>query len=246
MFAAVERAVIAFSRLRDCCPPSGIKPASPSAKQQQFRLCDSACYLLTTASTANSVHEQLSCFDGQTSKTTIKRQRRSATSPIFGRRSVCHAASGFDPVKLAAAASPGIRRSSPALQEQNVEVPSGQLGAPPSDKTSSPSRLRQCRRTPHHPPGVRRHRCQNTPNGIVQMKDVGYAELGSSSYAQHTSPSTASPPVGSASSSSAMPTPFQVDRGRKAELAQLSKSFPPGMSSPSHSTPLPSFGRLHP
>ncbi len=83
----------------------------------------------------------------------------------------------LDPVKLAArdlTASDVVA----ALQEQNVEVPSGQLGAPPSNNQQSfqisvnvVGRLT----TPEQFDNIV---VKNTPNGIVQIKDVGRAELG--------------------------------------------------------------------
>jgi HAE1 family hydrophobic/amphiphilic exporter-1 len=133
----------------------------------------------------------------------------------------------LDPVKLAArslTASDVIA----ALQEQNVEVPSGQLGAPPSDNKQSfqisvnvVGRLT----TPQEFDDIV---VKNTPNGIVQMKDVGYAELGSSSYAS-TLTFDGIPAVGFGVQQLSDANALQVDRDAKAELAQLSKSFPPGM-----------------
>ncbi len=133
----------------------------------------------------------------------------------------------LDPVKLAArslTASDVIA----ALQEQNVEVPSGQLGAPPSDNKQSfqisvnvVGRLT----TPQEFDDIV---VKNTPNGIVQMKDVGYAELGSSSYAS-TLTFDGIPAVGFGVQQLSDANALQVDRDAKAELAELSKSFPPGM-----------------
>jgi HAE1 family hydrophobic/amphiphilic exporter-1 len=133
----------------------------------------------------------------------------------------------LDPVKLAArslTASDVIA----ALQEQNVEVPSGQLGAPPSDNKQSfqisvnvVGRLT----TPQEFDDIV---VKNTPNGIVQMKDVGYAELGSSSYAS-TLTFDGIPAVGFGVQQLSDANALQVDRDAKTELAELSKSFPPGM-----------------
>ncbi|HUB17065.1 MAG TPA: multidrug efflux RND transporter permease subunit [Acidobacteriaceae bacterium] len=133
----------------------------------------------------------------------------------------------LDPVKLAArqlTATDVIQ----ALQEQNVEVPSGQLGAPPSNSTQSfqisvnvIGRLT----TPEQFDNII---IKNTPNGIVQIRDVGRAELGSSSYAS-TLTFDGIPAVGFGVQQLSDANALQVDRDAKAELARLAKSFPPGM-----------------
>jgi len=133
----------------------------------------------------------------------------------------------LDPVKLAArnlTASDVVA----ALQEQNVEVPSGQLGAPPSDQKQAfqisvnvVGRLS----TPEQFDNII---IKNTPNGIVQIKDVGRAELGSSSYAS-TLTFDGIPAVGFGVQQLSNANALQVDRDAKAELARLAESFPPGM-----------------
>jgi HAE1 family hydrophobic/amphiphilic exporter-1 len=133
----------------------------------------------------------------------------------------------LDPVKLAArdlTASDVVA----ALQEQNVEVPSGQLGAPPSNNQQSfqisvnvVGRLT----TPEQFDNII---VKNTPNGIVQIKDVGRAELGSSSYGS-TLTFDGIPAVGFGVMQLSDANALQVDRDAKAELERLSHSFPPGM-----------------
>ncbi|MGA8530374.1 MAG: multidrug efflux RND transporter permease subunit, partial [Acidobacteriaceae bacterium] len=133
----------------------------------------------------------------------------------------------LDPVKLAArdlTASDVVA----ALQEQNVEVPSGQLGAPPSNNQQSfqisvnvVGRLT----TPEQFDNIV---VKNTPNGIVQIKDVGRAELGSSSYGS-TLTFDGIPAVGFGVMQLSNANALQVDRDAKAELARLARSFPPGM-----------------
>ncbi len=133
----------------------------------------------------------------------------------------------LDPAKLAArdlTASDVIT----ALQQQNIEVPAGQLGAPPSDSKQSfqisvnvVGRLT----TPQEFDNVI---VKNTPNGIVQIKDVGRAELGASSYAS-TLTFNGIPAVGFGVQQLSDANALQVDRDAKAELALLAKSFPPGI-----------------
>ena len=133
----------------------------------------------------------------------------------------------LDPVKLAARDLTATDVVS-ALQEQNVEVPSGQLGAPPSNPTQAfqisvnvIGRLT----TPEQFDNII---VKNTPNGIVQIKDVGYAELGSSNYGS-TLTFDGIPAVGFGVMQLSDANALQVDRDAKAELARLAKSFPPGM-----------------
>ena len=60
-----------------------------------------------------------------------------------------------------------------ALQEQNVEIPAGQLGRPPADpKQNFQITLRVVGRL-SEPKEFESIILKNTPNGIVQLKDVG-------------------------------------------------------------------------
>lgn len=133
----------------------------------------------------------------------------------------------IDPVKLAARQLTATDVVS-ALQEQNVEVPSGQLGQPPSDDkqafqitVNTVGRLT----TPEQFDNIV---IKNTPNGIVQIKDVGHAELGASSYGSSLT-YNGIPATGFAVQQLSDANALEVDRDAKAELARLSKSFPPGM-----------------
>ena len=133
----------------------------------------------------------------------------------------------LDPVKLAARQLTATDVVS-ALQEQNVEIPSGQLGAPPSENSQAfqitvnvVGRLT----TPEQFDNII---IKNTPNGIVQIKDVGHAELGSSSYDSGLT-FNGIPATGFAVQQLSDANALEVDRAAKAELERLSKSFPPGM-----------------
>jgi hydrophobic/amphiphilic exporter-1 (mainly G- bacteria), HAE1 family len=133
----------------------------------------------------------------------------------------------LDPVKLAARQLTATDVVS-ALQEQNVEIPSGQLGAPPSDSSQAfqitvnvVGRLT----TPEQFDNII---IKNTPNGIVQIKDVGHAELGASSYGSNLT-FNGIPATGFAVQQLSDANALEVDRAAKAELERLSKSFPPGM-----------------
>jgi hypothetical protein len=69
-----------------------------------------------------------------------------------------------------------------ALQEQNVEIPAGQLGRPPADpKQTFQVTLRVIGRL-SDPKEFENIIIKNTRNGIVQLKEVGRAEIGAESY----------------------------------------------------------------
>jgi hydrophobic/amphiphilic exporter-1 (mainly G- bacteria), HAE1 family len=133
----------------------------------------------------------------------------------------------LDPARLAArvlTASDVVN----ALREQNVVVAAGQLGQPPSNgkqdfqiTVSAAGRLST-------PDQFNRIIVKNTPNGIVQLKDVGHAELGAETYGgqlKFNGIDTVGIGVQQLSNANAL----EVDREAKAALAKVSKTFPPGM-----------------
>ena len=133
----------------------------------------------------------------------------------------------LDPVKLAArqlTASDVVA----ALQEQNVEVPSGQLGAPPSDQKQAFQISVNVVGRLSTPEQFNNIVVKNTPAGIVQIKDVGHAELGSETYAS-TLTFNGIPAVGFGVQQLSNANALQVDRDAKAEMDRLARSFPPGM-----------------
>ncbi|HEX4140679.1 MAG TPA: efflux RND transporter permease subunit, partial [Candidatus Methylacidiphilales bacterium] len=145
---------------------------------------------------------------------------------IFGERKYAMRV-WLDPVKLAARQLTATDVVS-ALQEQNVEVPAGQLGAPPSDpkqqyqiSVNVVGRLT----TPQQFDDIV---VKSSPAGIVQIKDVGYAQLGAETYASSLHYNGVSA-VGFAVEQLSDANALEVDRAAKAELLRLSKSFPPGM-----------------
>ena len=87
----------------------------------------------------------------------------------------------LDPTKLAARQLTAADVVA-ALQEQNVEIPAGQLGRPPADpKQNFQVTLRVVGRL-SDPKEFENIILKNTTNGIVQLKDVGRAEIGAESY----------------------------------------------------------------
>jgi HAE1 family hydrophobic/amphiphilic exporter-1 len=145
---------------------------------------------------------------------------------IFGERKYAMRV-WLDPVRMAAR---GLTATDVvnALQEQNVEVPAGQLGQPPSD-------AKQAYQIPVRVVGRLTDAAQfdnlivkNSPNGLVQLKDVGHAEVGAESYStslEFAGHSAMGIGVEQLSNANAI----DVDHKALAVLQQLSKNFPPGL-----------------
>lgn len=133
----------------------------------------------------------------------------------------------LDPARLAAR---GLTASDvvAALAEQNVEIPAGQVGQPPSDSKQSfqiPVRVVGRLSDPAQFDNII---VKYTPSGVVQLKDVGRAELGAETYAtdlRYNGVDAVGIGVQQLSNANAL----EVDREAKAELDRLSKSFPPGL-----------------
>ena len=133
----------------------------------------------------------------------------------------------LDPVRLAArnlTATDVVN----ALEEQNVEVPAGQLGQPPADPKQAyqiPVRVVGRLTSPEEFDNLI---VKNSPNGLVLLKDVGHAEVGAEDYATalkyqgHDAMGIGVEQLSNANS-------LEVDRKAKAALEQLSKNFPPGL-----------------
>ncbi|HEX4488681.1 MAG TPA: efflux RND transporter permease subunit [Terriglobales bacterium] len=132
-----------------------------------------------------------------------------------------------DPTKLAARQLTAADVIS-ALQEQNVEIPAGQLGRPPADpKQTFQVTLRVIGRL-SEPKEFEDIILKNTANGIVQLKDVGRAEIGAESYDTNLLFS-GHPAIGVGVQQLSNANALEVDKAAKAALLQLSKSFPPGI-----------------
>ena len=159
-------------------------------------------------------------------KDALKRIKGVGDVLIFGERKYAMRI-WLDPVQLAARQLTASDVLS-ALQEQNVEVPAGQLGQPPSNtkqdfqiSVNAVGRLTS-------PEQFDNIIIKNTSNGIVQIKDVGHAELGAETYASSLKYSGVNA-VGFGVQQLSNANALQVDREAKAALAELSKSFPPGL-----------------
>jgi HAE1 family hydrophobic/amphiphilic exporter-1 len=133
----------------------------------------------------------------------------------------------LDPTKLAARQLTAVDVVS-ALQEQNVEIPAGQLGRPPADqKQNFQITLRVVGRL-SEPKEFENIILKNTPNGIVQLKDVGRAEIGAENYDTNLLYS-GHEAIGIGVQQLSNANALEVDKAAKAALVELSKSFPPGM-----------------
>src|SRR2546429_8521314 len=69
---------------------------------------------------------------------------------------------------------------------------------------------------------------KNTKNSIVQLKDVGRAEIGAESYDTNLLYS-GHEAIGIGVQQLSNANALEVDKAARAQLAQLSKSFPPGI-----------------
>ena len=115
-----------------------------------------------------------------------------------------------------------------ALQEQNVEIAAGQLGRPPADqKQDFQVALRVIGRL-SDPKQFENIILKNTKNGIVQLKDVGRAEIGAESYDTNLLYS-GHEAVGVGVQQLSNANALEVDKAARAKLEELSKSFPPGI-----------------
>jgi len=159
-------------------------------------------------------------------KDAIKRVPGVGDVTIFGERKYAMRV-WLDPVRLAAR---GLTATDVvnALSEQNVEIPAGQLGQPPSDEKQAfqvPVRVVGRLSSPAEFDNII---VKNSANGLVLLKDVGHSVVGAEDYStslKYSGHSAMGIGVQLLSNANAL----DVDRQAKAALAQLSKSFPPGL-----------------
>ena len=156
----------------------------------------------------------------------IKRIPGVGGTMIFGERKYAMRL-WLDPVKMAARGLTATDALT-ALQQQNVEIAAGQLGAPPIDRKQqyqiAVNVIGRLTSTAQFDNIV----LKNTPNGIVLLKDVGHAELGAQTYATDLKFNGYSA-VGMGIQQLSNANALAVDKAAKAELAKLAKSFPPGL-----------------
>ena len=159
-------------------------------------------------------------------KDALKRVPGVGDASIFGERKYAMRI-WLDPVKLAArnlTATDVVN----ALTEQNVEIPAGQLGQPPSNATQAfqvPVRVVGRLSSPGEFDNII---VKNSANGLVLLRDVGHSEVGAEDYSTLLTFS-GHPALGIGVQQLSNANALDVDRKAKAALAELSKSFPPGL-----------------
>ncbi len=159
-------------------------------------------------------------------KDSLKRVPGVGDVVIFGERKYAMRI-WLDPTKLATRGLTAADVTS-ALSDQNVEIPAGSLGRAPSNpKQSFQITLRVVGRM-SDPREFEQIVLKTTNNGIVQLKDVGRAEIGAESYDSNLLFS-GHPAIGIGVQQLSNANALDVDKQAKAALIELKKSFPPGM-----------------
>jgi len=159
-------------------------------------------------------------------KDAIKRVPGVGDVLIFGERKYAMRL-WLDPVKLAARQLTATDVIS-ALQEQNVEVPAGQIGQQPSSPTQNFQISVRVVGRLNDPSQFENIILKNSINGIVQLKDVGRAEVGAINYSTGLK-YKGIPALGIGVQLLSNANALDVDRKAKAVLVELSKQFPPGL-----------------
>ena len=154
----------------------------------------------------------------------------------------------LDPNKLAARGLTPLDVTN-ALSEQNIEVPAGQLGVPPSDpkqayqmavrvvgRLSDPREFERIilkSNAASPPAGSTASTATPAGSGIVLLRDVGRAEVGAETY--NTSLNFkgtdfgGGEAIGMGIQQLSNANALDVDKKCRAVLAELQKSFPPGL-----------------
>ncbi len=159
-------------------------------------------------------------------KDAIKRVPGVGDVMIFGERKYAMRI-WLDPVRLAARGLTALDVVS-ALQEQNVEIPAGQLGQPPADaKQAYQIPVRVVGRL-SDPVQFDNIIVKNTANGLVLLKDVGHAVIGAEDYSSSLK-YNGQVAMGIGVQQLSTANSLDVDRQTKAVLEELKKSFPPGL-----------------
>ena len=115
-----------------------------------------------------------------------------------------------------------------ALAEQNVEVPAGQLGQPPSDSNQAYQVAVRVQGRLSDPAQFDNIVVKSSPSGLIYLRDVGHAQLGAEDYSSNLKyQGQAAVGIGVQQLSNA--NALEVDREAKAVLKQLSAHFPPGL-----------------
>ncbi len=163
----------------------------------------------------------------------VKRVPGVSDALIFGERKYAMRV-WLDPAKLAARNLTALDVTS-ALQEQNVEVAAGQLGTPPNSGTQDFQMAVRVVGRLSDPKQFENIVLKNQTSakngngaGLVLLKDVGRAELGAESYSNSLR-FQGKDAIGMGVQQLATANALDVATQSRAVLAELHKSFPPGM-----------------
>ena len=132
----------------------------------------------------------------------------------------------LDPVRLAAHGLTATDVAN-ALVEQNVEIPAGQLGQPPSDKAQQyqvPVRVVGRLSSPEEFDKII---VKNTANGLVLLKDVGHSMVGAEDYSS-TLKYSGHDAMGVGVIQLSNANALEVDKKARAALANLAKKLSAG------------------
>ncbi len=159
-------------------------------------------------------------------KDAIKRVPGVGDAMIFGERKYAMRL-WLDPVRMAAR---GLTATDVinALAEQNVEIPAGQLGQPPSGNAQAfqiPVRVVGRLSSPAEFDNII---VKNSANGLVLLKDIGHSVIGAEDYSTSLKFS-GHDAMGIGVQLLSNANALDVDAKGKAVLKELSKSFPPGL-----------------
>jgi HAE1 family hydrophobic/amphiphilic exporter-1 len=171
-------------------------------------------------------HEFISNYLDVYVKDAIKRVPGVGDVVIFGERKYAMRV-WLDPLKLSAQGltAPDVIS---ALQEQNVEIPAGQLGQQPADVHQAfqiPVRVVGRLTSPREFDNII---VKSNNKGLILLKSVGHSEIGAEDYSsslEYNGHSAQGIGVLQLSNANAL----DVDAKAKAALMELSKSFPPGL-----------------
>lgn len=135
----------------------------------------------------------------------------------------------IDPNRLAARGLTALDVTN-ALAEQNVEVPAGQLGQQPADPHQQFQMVVRVVGRLTDPRQFENIIIKNSPTtgGIVLLRDVGRAEIGAEDYSTDLKFSGGDA-IGVGVQQLSNANALDVDKKCRAVLAELQKSFPPGL-----------------
>jgi HAE1 family hydrophobic/amphiphilic exporter-1 len=160
-------------------------------------------------------------------KDALKRIKGVGDALIFGERKYSMRL-WLDPVRLAAR---GLTASdvTNALREQNVQVAAGQVGLPPARAGQNYQISVRAVGRLTDPKEFERIVIKRTPDGsLVELRDVGRAELGAESYGGSLR-YNGNPIIGFGVMQLSNANALDVDRDVRAEMARLAQRFPPGL-----------------